>query len=272
MSMPESLAAAVAAIPARTASLRITGPDACAFLHAQLASDVRALPAGRWQWSAWLDAQGRVRALLQLARTSDDTYLTLPRGGDAHSLQAALARYVLRAQVRMQVQPVGLHAGAPLADGAIMIGAQSLALGMGAHRWQLHFDEHAVADSTTTDAAAWRAEIEAGWPWLPAVALDALTPPALGLEHLAAVAFDKGCYPGQEIAARLHFRGGNKRRLVSLRAPTAALHEHCAAHADALLPLARAELATDTLLLAVLNTASAQAASFEPWLLSTHAP
>jgi folate-binding protein YgfZ len=42
-------------------------------------------------------------------------------------------------------------------------------------------------------------------------------PQALGLEHLDAIRFDKGCYPGQEIAARLHFRGGNKRHAVRLQ-------------------------------------------------------
>jgi len=39
------------------------------------------------------------------------------------------------------------------------------------------------------------------------------------------VRFDKGCYPGQEIAARLHFRGGNKRELVRLRGSTHAIEE-----------------------------------------------
>jgi hypothetical protein len=33
------------------------------------------------------------------------------------------------------------------------------------------------------------------------------------MERLGAVAFDKGCFPGQEIAARLHFLGGHKRHL-----------------------------------------------------------
>ena len=54
------------------------------------------------------------------------------------------------------------------------------------------------------------AAIRAGWPSLPARVSGTLLPPALGLEHLGAVSFAKGCYPGQEIAARLHYRGGHK--------------------------------------------------------------
>ena len=73
------------------------------------------------------------------------------------------------------------------------------------------------AADPTIDAGereAWRlADIAAGLPWLDAVTQDEFVPQSLGLERLDAVRFDKGCYPGQEIAARLHFRGGNKHRL-----------------------------------------------------------
>jgi len=41
-------------------------------------------------------------------------------------------------------------------------------------------------------------------------------PPALSLQRLQAVVIDKGCYPGQEIVARLHYRGGNKQHLHSV--------------------------------------------------------
>ena len=34
----------------------------------------------------------------------------------------------------------------------------------------------------------------------------------LNLDLLGAVSFDKGCYPGQEIVARTHYRGASRRR------------------------------------------------------------
>ena len=37
-----------------------------------------------------------------------------------------------------------------------------------------------------------------------------------GLDHLGAVDFNKGCYVGQEVTARTHYRGLIKRRLVPL--------------------------------------------------------
>jgi folate-binding Fe-S cluster repair protein YgfZ len=44
-----------------------------------------------------------------------------------------------------------------------------------------------------------------------------LLPQWIGLDRLGAVSVNKGCYPGQEIMARLHFKGGNKRSLYRLR-------------------------------------------------------
>lgn len=40
------------------------------------------------------------------------------------------------------------------------------------------------------------------------------TPHMLNLDLIDAVSFDKGCYPGQEIVARTHYRGATKRRCL----------------------------------------------------------
>ena len=66
-----------------------------------------------------------------------------------------------------------------------------------------------------TDAAVdWRHhDITARLPWLGPASAGRFVPQALELERIGALSFDKGCYPGQEIVARLHFRGGNKRGL-----------------------------------------------------------
>jgi folate-binding protein YgfZ len=64
-------------------------------------------------------------------------------------------------------------------------------------------------------------QLKLGWPWLPDQALNKCVAPMLSLQRLQAVAIDKGCYPGQEIVARLHFRGGCKRHLCSVTASRA---------------------------------------------------
>jgi folate-binding protein YgfZ len=61
------------------------------------------------------------------------------------------------------------------------------------------------------------ADIRAGIPEVGAELRDRLLPQWIGLDRLGAVSVNKGCYPGQEIMARLHFKGGNKRSLYRLR-------------------------------------------------------
>ncbi|HJU25757.1 MAG TPA: folate-binding protein, partial [Rhodanobacteraceae bacterium] len=74
--------------------IEISGEDARAFVQAQFSGDVRTLLPGHWQWNAWLDHKGTVRALMHLADAGDGRLLALLRGGDTQSLCADLRRYV----------------------------------------------------------------------------------------------------------------------------------------------------------------------------------
>jgi len=66
--------------------------------------------------------------------------------------------------------------------------------------------------------ARWRAEdLVHGLPRLDAAQSEQWTPQMLSLERLRAFSVRKGCYPGQEIVARTHFLGKQKRELVLLR-------------------------------------------------------
>ena len=81
--------------------VELAGADAIAFAQAQFSSDLATLGNGQWQWSAWLSAQGRVRAFFHLLRLSDDRLLLWLRGGSALALRDALARFVFRAKVQI---------------------------------------------------------------------------------------------------------------------------------------------------------------------------
>ena len=205
-------------IPLIAETLQIEGPDAIAFAHAQFSSKVNSLGVRQWQFSAWLDPQGRVRALFQLARVADDRLLLLLRGGSAAALAEALRRFVFRSRLSLHVSPPRVLASGPAlplhevqtVDGALAFGCDTHSLRIvddppGDDRWRL-------------------TQLRAGWPWLPADSIGQWLPAALSLQRLQAVAIDKGCYPGQEIVARLHYRGGHKRHLhnVTLLQPASA--------------------------------------------------
>jgi tRNA-modifying protein YgfZ len=191
-------------------TLSIEGADAMAFAHAQFSSKVSSLAIGQWQFSAWLDPQGRVRALFHLLRVADDRFLLLLRGGDATTMVDALRRFVFRSKLALNALPArALATGPALPMHAVDEEDGTLLLGCGTH--SLH-----VSDSEIGDTHWQWLQLRAGWPWLPTQALSELLPAALSLQRLQAVAVDKGCYPGQEIVARLHFRGGHKRHLHSV--------------------------------------------------------
>ncbi|MDE2307594.1 MAG: folate-binding protein [Xanthomonadaceae bacterium] len=198
-------------IPYRAETMQIAGPDAMAFAHAQFSSKVTALATGQWQFSAWLDPQGRVRALFHLARIADDRLLLLLRGGRAGPMAEALRRFVFRSKLAVtDAAPRALTAGPALPMHVVLDEGDALSLGCGTHSLQ-------IADAASGGDDRWRLlQLHEGWPWLPEPALGDLLPPALSLQRLQAVVIDKGCYPGQEIVARLHYRGGHKQHLHSV--------------------------------------------------------
>lgn len=63
-------------------------------------------------------------------------------------------------------------------------------------------------------APAWRVlEILSGVPVIHRATSETYLPQMLNLEALGGLSFQKGCYPGQEVIARLKYRGEIKRRM-----------------------------------------------------------
>lgn len=74
--------------------------------------------------------------------------------------------------------------------------------------------------------AAWcLQDIRAGLAWLTPAHQDALLPQMINWEALGGISFKKGCYTGQEVVARAHFRGQVKKRLAHARTGTEQLPE-----------------------------------------------
>jgi len=97
-------------------------------------------------------------------------------------------------------------------------------------RWLLCFD-HATQPDAWSDLKddeasrnAWQLEdIRSGLAWLTAAQQDHFLPQMLNWEALGGISFKKGCYTGQEVVARAHFRGQVKKRLMRLSIAPAAL-------------------------------------------------
>ncbi|MBN8480838.1 MAG: folate-binding protein [Xanthomonadales bacterium] len=204
----------------------ISGREAVAFAQAQFASDVSTLEPGAWQWSAWLDAQGRVRHVFALLMASPQQLLAWLPLGDAAALAGELARFVLRSKVGIRTPPdwhVLLDTAAPPAPGVLaddsLSGAFALAATPGTRIVLSPDATAAVDDDGRARETLLLAGIHAGLPWLDAPLAGEFVAAALDLGRIGAASLGKGCYPGQEIVARLHYRGGNKRHLRHLVFP-----------------------------------------------------
>src|SRR5690606_34064552 len=102
--------------------IAVDGRDARSFLHAQLSQDIAGLGTDRAPLAGWHDARGRVRALVRVLPGGDGWLLAVPRDSLAATV-AGLARYVLRAEVRLAVAE-GWAVGAALGDAAEWLAAR----------------------------------------------------------------------------------------------------------------------------------------------------
>jgi folate-binding protein YgfZ len=159
-------------------TLLVSGADARSFLQGQLSADIDTLTSTRPMLSSCNSAQGRVQAVLWLLERSEGIALILP-ASLTESIATRLRKYVLRSKVKIDTVPAVELPG-----------------------------DHPYRE------ADWRlAGIRAGLPQVYPETHEAFVAQMLNLDLLGGVSFEKGCYTGQEIIARTHFRGAIKRRM-----------------------------------------------------------
>ncbi|HTV50206.1 MAG TPA: hypothetical protein VME21_03400 [Steroidobacteraceae bacterium] len=214
--------------------LHARGADATSFLQGQLSSDVARLGSSG-QLAGLHNPQGRVIALLRLARLSEeDILLILPRTLAAPVL-ARLRRFVLRAKVRLEDASARWRVRGRVAAGLEAAAAPQAAPGVLRltvdPQRALELIEHvatAEAASAAPGAAgpapaleslgAWTLlDIAAGLPQVFPETSESFVAQMLNLDLIGGIAFDKGCYTGQEVIARAHYRGRVKRRMQRFR-------------------------------------------------------
>lgn len=216
------------------------GADALSFLAAQFTNDLRQLDASHTQLNAYCTAQGRVIALLRVHRHNEDLLLHVPRSL-IDGLLKRLRMFVLRAQVTLEdastqwtriglsgprtadLLRAGLGVSAPEA-GAVVHASDAIVLGDAGPVSRVEvLAERAVAQrlwsmwrntAVPVGTGAWRLlDIRSGLPEVVPSTSQEFVPQMLNLQALGGLSFKKGCYPGQEIVARMQYLGKLKRRM-----------------------------------------------------------
>jgi tRNA-modifying protein YgfZ len=217
--------------------LRARGADTLTFLQGQLSNDILQLSAQRSLIAGYHNPQGRAIALLRLiALAGDDVLAVLPRELVAPVAQR-LSRFILRSRLRLADDSAHWHiegiaaaagrvdlpqsAAAVAADGGLL----TVCVSGPPARW-LRLSPSAAEVPPLTAASLthgeWQAlAIAAGEPQVYARTSEEFVAQMLNLDALGAIAFQKGCYTGQEVIARAHYRGRVKRRMQRFRSRAA---------------------------------------------------
>lgn len=214
-------------------AIHVRGEDAEQFLSAQLSNTTPASDDPATILAAWCDAKGRARALFRVIRTSNQSFILITRSELIPNLVKTLQMFVLRAHVEIiadkEMTWLGVYGDsierlatsdelpstsghwASLADTIVirMNGPRRRYLVMGTPN-----SHQQLANEPVLDADEWILDdIRAGCPDILTATQNQFVPQMLNLHWLGGIDFNKGCYPGQEVVARLQFRGSLKRRV-----------------------------------------------------------
>lgn len=233
--------------------LRASGQDTADFLQGQTSNDVRLVDAEHHQLNSYCTAKGRMLALFILFMRDADYYLQLPQELLA-AVQKRLGMFIMRSAVKLEEagsELVSFGLGGPQADSlltkalgdcpaepghALTLDGVTLLRRPGeAPRFIcLATPERLQAlwlqltpEATPVGADGWELlEIRAGIPQITGDTVEAFVPQMVNLQLIDGVNFKKGCYPGQEVVARMQYLGKLKRRMyrayIDLAAPPAA--------------------------------------------------
>jgi folate-binding protein YgfZ len=191
----------------------VAGPDAASYLNRMVSNDVDALARGEACEALLLTPKARVIAPMIVFRRGDDDLLlvTEPELGDELRHRLLRSRFAARCDIGPETHVSTLVLGAEAPPGAIA----NHDYGLPAYEL---LDEDPPAEAEWIDAGELeRLRILARTPQFGREIDDRVLPAEAGLDARA-ISFTKGCYPGQEPVARLHYRGHPNRglRLLAL--------------------------------------------------------
>jgi folate-binding protein YgfZ len=200
--------------------IRLSGEESESFLQSQLTNDIAELKPGAHQINGYCNPKGRALSVFRLLRSGQEFYILLPADLST-ALLKRLQLYKMRAKVEIT-----------LADNLSIVGALNFDIenaDLFLHTWQLDaqraiglIDLEKQSDfenrygNNLPGSELWRiGEIISGTPQVYESTSEEFIPQHINLDLISGVSFTKGCYPGQEIVARLRYLGKLKQRMIA---------------------------------------------------------
>ena len=186
--------------------LKLSGSDTQSFLQGQFSNDIDALEEGVVQLNAYCQHQGKIVALLWVMKQGDDFYLSFPDDLKAIVVQKLTMFKMMSAveiiDVSDEIIQLGVIDGS--FEGAFRLNKQqSVALVESVDGVELGNESEWESACIANNIAE-----------VTLATSEKFVPQLLNLDiNEVGVSFNKGCYPGQEVVARLHYLGKSKRRM-----------------------------------------------------------
>ncbi len=196
------------------AIIAVTGPEARGFLQGLITNDIETTEPGKAIYAALLTPQGKI--LFDFFIVEGDGALLIDCHRDARdALVKRLSMYKLRAKVQIEARDqlavlVGLT-GRPAGRGVTFEDPRLPALG--------HRSIGAVAEmpqAALGTSAYHTHRLTLGVPEASDFGSDRMFALDADLDELNAIGFEKGCYVGQELTARMKHRGTARKRLIAV--------------------------------------------------------
>jgi len=185
--------------------IKVSGEDAESFLQSQFSNDVKNITEKQIQMNAYCQHQGKIILLLWVFKKQGSYYLSVPKELVA-LLIAKLNIFKLMSKVVIEDFSEKIYQYGLINENNVNSMRIIDNLSLLTTREPLT-DHH--------DYAYWEdACINVSLPEIYLNMSEKLTPQAINLDiNEIGVSFSKGCYPGQEVVARMHYLGKPKRRL-----------------------------------------------------------
>jgi folate-binding protein YgfZ len=218
--------------------LHISGPDSLKFLQGQTTCDTSVVDATHATIGAFCTPQGRVVCDFSLAQLAGEHFAMRMRRDIRERAAEVFGKYIVFSKAELDAKR----------DDWLVLGAwgegieeslQAVFEDIPGERWtsvsgtgftlirtsqsEPHFEIYLSTDSEKLsqlknnsdqcDETLWqREQISAGIARIEAATVETLVPQVLNYDLTGHISFSKGCYTGQEVVARLHYRGKSKRR------------------------------------------------------------
>lgn len=185
--------------------IKLSGEEAKSFLHGQVTCDVMKLDDSPWLAGCHCNAKGKMWSTFILFQKNGELFLILTKESGKTTL-AELNKY-------------GVFAKTDIIDDSAnwyIYGTDSEVEGQFSAK--LANDHFLVVSNSELDinedsTVWWQNEIESGRAHLFDATVGEYVPQMLNLQALDYISFQKGCYMGQEMVARMRYLGKNKRAL-----------------------------------------------------------